>query len=151
MNVPEAAPPLRVLFVCTANICRSAYAEQLARHLLDQSVGRDGGADDTANDSVAFTSAGTHGWTDHPVEAAMATELSRRGVSADGFASRPMTMRMVDEADLVLTAARSHRQFILDDRPAAVWRTFTVGQFARIVDELPEELTGRELIAGCRR
>jgi predicted transglutaminase-like cysteine proteinase len=61
---------------------------------------------------------------------------------ADGFASRPLTMTMVDNADLVLTMEAAQGRYILDDRPAAVWRVFTLGQFARIVAELPDDLHG---------
>jgi protein-tyrosine-phosphatase len=162
VNVPKSTPPLRVLIVCTANICRSAYAEQLGRHLLREAASELRVSEDVVlpgtpdgnppvEPPVVFESAGTHGWTDHPVEAEMAAQLTRRGVPPDGFASRPLTMGMVDAADLVLTADRSHRQFVLDDRPAAVWRTFTLAQFARTISELPDGLTGRELIAACRR
>lgn len=132
--------PLRVLFVCTANICRSAYAEALARHAL----GDDG--------SVEFTSAGVHGLVDHPIDDDMAAELAARGVEdIAGFRSRRLTMAMVDEADLVLTAESRHRQFIIDDRPAAFRRVFTLGQFERAVTGLPAELRGRELIAAAGR
>lgn len=127
-----------MLFVCTANICRSAFAQQLAQHLL---------GDDT---SIRVASAGTHGWVDHPVDEPMAAELEARGATADGFASRALSMSMVDRADLVLTAAMSHRQFILDDRPTAVWRTFTLGQFARILPDVPAEARGRQVLAACR-
>jgi protein-tyrosine-phosphatase len=135
----STTPPLSVLFVCTANICRSAFAEQMARQLL---------GDDA---SVLVSSAGTHGWVDHSVDEPMAEELRTRGVEPDGFASRPLTMRMVDQSDLVLTAGMAHRQFILDDRPEAVWRLFTLGQFVRILQDVPADLHGRELLAACRR
>lgn len=134
----DAAGPLTVLFVCTANICRSAFAQQAARHLAGDHPG------------LRLVSAGTHGWTDHPVEDTLAAELTRRGIAADGFASRPLTMAMVDEADLVLTMSRQHRQFILDDRPGAVWRVYTLGQFARTIAGVPDDLTGRDLLAACR-
>jgi sulfate adenylyltransferase len=136
--VTPADRPISVLLVCTANICRSAFAERLARHHL---------GDDA---SVVVTSAGTHGWDEHPVEDLMAAELDRRGVAAEGFSSRPLTMAMVDAADLVLTMDSRHRQFILDDRPEAVWRVFTLGQFARVVADLPADLHGRDLLAGLR-
>jgi hypothetical protein len=51
-------------------------------------------------------------------------------------------MTMVDNADLVLTMEAAQGRYILDDRPAAVWRVFTLGQFARIVAELPDDLHG---------
>lgn len=132
--------PIRVLFVCTANICRSAYAEVLARHLL--------GDDDT----VEFTSAGVHGLADHAIDEDIAAELTTRG--ADGgaaFRSRRLTMAMVEEADLVLTAEARHRRFILDDRPGAFRRVFTLAQFEQAVSALPDDLRGRELIAAAGR
>ena len=134
----EEPEPVSVLFVCTANICRSAFAQQLSRHLL--------GDDPT----LRVNSAGTHGWVDHPVDEPMAAELKARGASADGFASRALSMSMVDRSDLVLTATMAHRQFILDDRPSAVWRTFTLGQFARLLPDVSGEPRGRQLLAACR-
>ena len=129
--------PLNVLFVCTANICRSAYAEVMARHLL----GDDG--------SVRVSSAGVHGFVDHPVEDEMAAQLAARGADGGAFRSRRLTMRMVDEADLVLTAELSHRSFILDDRPAAFRKLFTLGQFDTVVGGLEEGLAGRDLLAAA--
>ena len=114
---------MRVLFVCTANICRSAYAELMARHVLGDST------------SVEVGSAGTHGYVDHPLDPPMADQLRARGVDPDGFRSRRLTARLVTEADLVLTAEVAHRQRILEDQPEAFRRVFTLGQLARALDE----------------
>jgi protein-tyrosine-phosphatase len=57
---PEGDRPLRVLFVCTSNICRSAFAERMARHLL------------RGDPSVEVLSADTHRWIDEPVDSALA-------------------------------------------------------------------------------
>lgn len=129
--------PIRLLFVCTANICRSAYAEVLARHLL--------GDDPT----VAVGSAGTHGWRDHPMDEEMAATLVARDIDPAGYRSRRLTMRMVEEADLVLTAEVAHRRFILDDRPGVFRRLFTLGQLDRTLDDVPDDLRGRELLAAA--
>lgn len=120
--------PLRLLFVCTANICRSAYAELLTRHLL------------AGSRAVEVSSAGTHGFEAHPVDPALAAELHARGASAAGFASRPLTMDLVERADLVVTAAVRHRQFVLDERPDLFRRVFTLGQLVRVLDrvEVPD-------------
>ena len=66
---------VNLLFVCTANICRSAYAQLMTEHLL---AGRAG---------VQVSSAGTHGFRDHPMDPPMAAQLAgprgrRRGSSA---------------------------------------------------------------------
>jgi protein-tyrosine-phosphatase len=138
-----AVGALQVLFVCTANICRSAYAELMAAHLL---------ADDP---TVHVSSAGTHGFRDHPIDPPMAAQLRDRGVDPDRFRSRPLTMGMVEQADLVLTAESVHRQFILDDRPETFRRVFTLGQLARTLDAVADEqdlrgVRGRDLLGSLR-
>lgn len=131
--------PFRLLFVCTANIARSAYADVLARHLLAGDV------------SVEISSAGTHGFVGEPVDPPMAEELRARQVDPGGFRSRRLTMSMVERADLVLTAEVMHRQFILDERPELFRKVFTLGQMARTLDAAgPLEAQGRDLVRGLR-
>ncbi|WP_107773451.1 adenylyl-sulfate kinase [Nocardioides sediminis] len=127
--------PIRVLFVCTANICRSAWLEQAARGL--------------ARDGLEFSSAGTHGFDSHPMDVVMSGTLDS---ADDTFRSRRLTRDLIDDADLVLTAERSHRAFILEEHPQALRKVFTLGQFARAAEAHPD-LRGRELLAtaGQRR
>lgn len=132
---PTADPPLRILYVCTANICRSPFLELMSRQL----VGSD--------DRIGFASAGTHGFKASPMDPVMAATLPGRGVETAGaFRSRPFTSDMLLHADLVLTAEGVHRQFILDDHPGAFRKVFTLGQFAEAVQALGEDVTGRDLL-----
>jgi protein-tyrosine-phosphatase len=137
--VGDNAAPVSVLLVCTANICRSAFAEALARHLLGGEAG------------VSVSSAGIHGFLHQPMDGPMAAEVVRRGADPTYFRSRRLTMRMIDEVELVLTAEVAHRTFILDDRPAAFRRIFTLGQFARMLPDLSADLQGRDLLEAARR
>ncbi len=135
--VTKPRDPLTVLFVCTANICRSAFMEIRSRQLA--------GAD--AN--VRFVSAGTHGFTDHAMDEVMAATLEE----PDGdFRSQRLTRQLVEEADVILTAESSHRAHILEEFPQAIRKVFTLGQFAASVREA-DGLRGRALIAeaGQRR
>jgi protein-tyrosine-phosphatase len=133
--------PLKVLFVCTANICRSPYLELTARALSGDDSG------------VRFSSAGTHGFDSHTMDDVMAATLAplARDTSS-GFASRRLTGAILADADLVLTAESAHRSFILEEFPQHLRKVFTVGQFAAAVEEHPD-LNGRELVAavGARR
>jgi sulfate adenylyltransferase len=130
----EADDPVRVLFVCTANICRSPYLELRARQLL----GPDSG--------VVVSSAGTHGLVDEPTSDDMAEEYATRDVDPQSFRSRRLTREMVDDADLVLTAEAEHRAFILEEQPRAFRKVMTLGQFAASAAQLPASVRGRELI-----
>ncbi len=70
--------PIRVLFVCMGNICRSPSAEIVFRHMVDE-AGLDG--------AVAIDSAGTIDYhTGRPPDTRMAAALSARGYSIRGSA-----------------------------------------------------------------
>jgi sulfate adenylyltransferase len=133
-NEPPKPRPLNVLFVCTANICRSPFMEMTARELAGPDA------------PVEFSSAGTHGFREYPMDEVMASTLIERGLSAEKFLSRPLTASLIEDADLVLTAEASHRAFILDDHAAAFRKVFTLGQVAEVVRSSPEGLTGPELV-----
>jgi sulfate adenylyltransferase len=130
-----AASPIRVLFVCTANICRSPYLELRARQLLG------------ADSGVVVSSAGTHGFDAEPASDTMEAEFARHGTDHTAFRSRPVTGDLVDDADLVLTAEAGHRTRLLEDRPAAFRKTFTLGQFVASARAVDPALRGRDLIA----
>ena len=136
-----SVPIQHELFVCTANICRSAYAEVLTAQLLGRLPAT----------GLVVTSAGTHGAHGNPMDPAMVVEAERRGVDPAGFVSRPLTRTVIDEADLVLTAEASHRTFVLQERPVAVSRTFSLGQFASALADVPAEAEGKDLLRAVRR
>jgi sulfate adenylyltransferase len=127
--------PIRVLFVCTANICRSPYLELRARQLL----GPDSG--------VEVSSAGTRGFDAAPVSDTMEAEFARFGTDTTAFRSRLATTELVDQADLVLTAEADHRTRLLEDRPLAFRKIFTLGQFVASAQAADPALRGRDLIA----
>ena len=128
-----ATEPLNVLFICTANICRSAYMEIRARQLAEGAAG------------LRFSSAGTHGFTDHKMNDVMASTLDE----PDGaFRSQRLTRQLVEQADVILTAEATHRAFILEEYPEAFRRVFTLGQFAANVGQF-DGLRGRDLIAAA--
>ncbi|NES27402.1 low molecular weight phosphatase family protein [Micromonospora terminaliae] len=108
-----------VLFVCHANMCRSPMAEFIARRLLRDLP-------------VAVTSAGTDaldGAAMHPyaVEVAAGT-----GVDPAAFRTRRLRPEHLTRAALVLTATRRQRSVCTAMAPAALPRTFTLRQFARL-------------------
>jgi sulfate adenylyltransferase len=140
-----AGQRLSVLFVCTANICRSPYMELQAGALLS--------SEPTA---IEFASAGTHGFRGRGIDSTMAAVLAGRGFSDEpiaAFRSRRLARELVETADLVLTAETSHREFVLEEAPGAFRKVFTLGQFAESVSRIDASLVGRDLIAfaGHRR
>lgn len=128
MPGPDAA--FRVLFVCVGNVCRSALAERLLRARLG------------STDRVEVTSAGVLARAGDTMDPDTVAELIARGGSPEGFVSRQLEEQMLREADLVLVATRELRSRVLEDVPAALRRTFTIREFAALLDEV-DPVAGR--------
>jgi protein-tyrosine phosphatase len=109
----------RILTVCTGNICRSPVAERL----LVNSLG----------DKVAVSSAGVHAVVGAPIHPGMVALLEESGVPSGRFVARRLTSRDILGADLVLGLTREHRAYLVQEVPAAVRRSFTLLEFARLV------------------
>lgn len=117
-----------VLAVCTGNIGRSPMMERLLRHGL-AAAGLD--------QLVDVSGAGTWAQDGEPMEPYAEQTLRERGIDADAFAARRLQAPLVTGAGLVVTATREHRSAVVQLVPAAVRRTFTLLELARIVDRLP--------------
>jgi protein-tyrosine phosphatase len=114
---------LRVLTVCTANVCRSPVAERLLlRHLT------------AAGHRAVVRSAGTRGGhlDVHPHTVAAAGGID---VDLGDHASRRLTRELVatDGRDLVVTMTREHLREVVSLDPGAWPRTFTLKELARRV------------------
>ena len=108
-----------LLTVCTGNVCRSPAVERLLASKLGPTV------------SVA--SAGTHALVGHPISEPMAVLLHNSGVEDIPFEARRLSEQMLKEADLVLPLTRAQRGMVVELWPAAVRRTFTLREFARLL------------------
>ncbi|MEJ5944696.1 hypothetical protein WDZ17_05240 [Pseudokineococcus basanitobsidens] len=119
----DAAQPLRVLVVCTANVCRSPFAAAVFAHRLGALPG---------GDRVRVTGAGVRAMTGAPVDPAMADHLeAEEAVLLDGAVARQLDERLVREADLVLALAREHRRAAVALVPARQRRVMTLLELAR--------------------
>ena len=122
-ELSDPSEPFRILFVCTANICRSPMAEYLLRMVL--AVGAD------QRSGFQLRSAGTHGYDGAEMDPPAAEQLRRLGGHPCGFRSRRLTARHCQEAELILTATREQRSLLLTREPRALRRTFTLLEFAQ--------------------
>ncbi|WP_445996343.1 arsenate reductase/protein-tyrosine-phosphatase family protein [Okibacterium fritillariae] len=120
-------PALRVLTVCTGNICRSPMAEQMLESAFLQ-----------AGIAAHVSSAGTQAMVGHDLTPETAAQLNAHGVAPKAHRSTQLTEGLVSAADLVLVATRAHRSEVVSLLPRASRYTFTIRQFARLVDSLEE-------------
>lgn len=91
---------IKVLFVCTGNICRSPTAEGVFRRRLREK---------RLDDKVFVASAGTHGYHvgEEPDRRAQRAAASR-GYDLSGIRARKIAPRDIDDFDLILAMDRNN-------------------------------------------
>ena len=120
----------KVLFVCTGNICRSPLGEFLLRDSLK-----------SLHTNLSISSAGTHALIDGDIPEEIKSFSRTHNVEIEEHTPRQITAGMIGNADLVLTAERSHRSEVVSLVPRASAKTFTLNQFARLALQHEQAIT----------
>lgn len=102
----------QVLIVCTGNTCRSPMGEAILRSILPNDL----------SDQVTVSSAGSGASEGNPATAYAVEVVAARGLELSKHRSRPLTAKLIREADLVLGMEPSHIAFARDLAPDAADR-----------------------------
>lgn len=116
--------PARILMICTANVCRSPAAAALLAARLP---------------GVEVASRGVEARGGQGACPVAARALRERGIDLSGHTSQRLAERDVRAATLVLTATRWHRASVVELRPSARVRTYTLAEAARLARWLVAE------------
>jgi protein-tyrosine phosphatase len=119
----------RILIVCTGNICRSPFIERLLQRWLEDRRAVSG----PGARGILVQSAGTGALVGSAMEERAAAQLAVHGGDPVGFRARALTVDLIAESDLVLTATRAHRGMVAAMQPKALRRVFTFRDFADLV------------------
>jgi protein-tyrosine phosphatase len=127
----ESPRSVRILTVCTGNICRSPVAERLLQAGLDQ----------VRPGAFEVRSAGTRAMVGDPIQPGSADIIRTYRGTPDGFAARQLTPTILRESDLVLAMTSGHRGEVMQMDASLLKRTFTIREFARMLEVLEQRET----------
>ncbi|WP_164878175.1 low molecular weight phosphatase family protein [Microbacterium enclense] len=121
-----------ILSVCTGNVCRSPIAEMALADALSPIA------------EVSVESAGVAALVGAGVPEPARRIAAEEDIDASHHVARQIDSALIRGADLVLAMARDHRRAIVETVPAAMRRSFTLRELARVADgieaQLPEAL-----------
>ena len=110
---------MRVLFICTGNICRSPMGELLFRTY-------------TQGTSLEVGSAGTHSLAGHSIDPSSKALMDAVGIDSSQFRSTQLTQDIADNSDLILCFEPEQRHNIVVIAPTALPYTFTLTDFSNM-------------------
>ena len=123
-----------VLFVCTGNTCRSIMAQTIAQDRIEKKG---------LSKKVRVISAGTSIVPDSTASECAVHVMERKGLTFKEHAAKQLTRELIQEADLILTMTRRHKQYILSLVPEAQKKAFTLKEYVQTLDahiDLEDEL-----------
>lgn len=110
---------MKVLFVCTGNICRSPMGELMFPLFFH-------------DDSIVTDSAGVQGLLNSPIDPASALLLAQDGIDSRAFRSKRLTPQLAMSNDLILCFTEHQRRKIVALAPRVRTKTFTLNGFAAL-------------------
>ncbi len=120
MNATPARPPA-VLFVCTANICRSPMAEALFKLRLRDVPG---------GDTWRVESAGTWASDGQRASENSVKVMASRGVDISAHRSRTVTRELLEGFDLILVMEPGHKEALTVEFPQTAGRVFLLSELS---------------------
>jgi L-threonylcarbamoyladenylate synthase len=127
-----------ILFVCSGNTCRSPMAEAIAREYLAKRL--DMKAEELENKGINVTSAGSYAMPGTRAAPQAVDALAAMGLDLSAHRSRPLTVELIHQADVIYAMSRGHARAVAAMVPAAADRVSTLDPSRDIEDPVGGDL-----------
>lgn len=111
---------MKIMFVCTGNICRSAMAEAICRKMAEKK-----------NKEVEIYSCGITAYTgDWSTENAIEV-MEEIGIDLKKHRATNIKESKIEEMDLILCATTNHKKSVIHQYPSLKEKTYTIKEYAQ--------------------
>jgi protein-tyrosine phosphatase len=135
-----------ILFVCSGNTCRSPMAEVLARRILAEKLTVP--ELELERRGISVVSAGSFAMPGARATPQAVQAVKELGVDLSHHRSRPLTVELIHQADMIYTMSRSHAYQVTALVPSATEKVSTLDPSGDIEDPIGSDVQTYQELAG---